>query len=130
MLKLNSMRSTPPFLCIHYALLLILCPTKSCTLWSPEKIIFTDCDYDFLEKISPCTLHMLQISMFIAPHHPFLLGKLTISQLEQLTPIGLDFHLMSFFLWQTEHESYSCTTQSSLAAKTCNTQVKITYPPV
>lgn len=130
MLKLNSMRSTPPFLCIHYALLLILCPTKSCTLWSPEKIIFTDCDYDFLEKISPCTLHMIQISSFIVPYHHFLLGKLTIPQLEQLTPNGLDFHLMSFFLWQTEHVSYSCTTQSSLAAKTCNTQVKITYPPV
>lgn len=102
MLKLNSMRSTPPFLCIHYALLLILCPTKSCTLWSPEKIIFTDCNYDFLEKISPCTLHVLQISTFIVPHHPFLLNKLTIPQLEQLTPIGWDFHLMSFFLWQTE----------------------------
>jgi len=102
MLKLNSMRSTLPFLCIHYALLLILCPTKSCTLWSSEKFIFADCDYNFLEQISPCTLHMLQISTFIVPHHPFLLGKLTIPQLEQLTPIGWDFHLMSFFLWQTE----------------------------
>ncbi len=102
MLKLNSMRSTPPFLCIHYALLLILCPTKSCTLWSPEKIMFTDCDDDFLEQISPCTLHMLQISTFIIPHHPFLLGKLKIPQLQQLTSIGWDFHLMSFFLWQTE----------------------------
>jgi hypothetical protein len=59
-------------------------------------------------------LHMLQISTFIVPHHPFLLGKLTIPQLEQLTPIGWDFHLMSFFLWQTEGKQNMKVTHAQL----------------